>query len=169
MTYFDILLFGILLCFAVAGFARGLIRTLGALIGVFGGMIIAGKFTAVVYKSIDFLDGSRYGYAIVFFLVFAVSSKIIHIIFMVIDRIFRILSIIPFAKSVNRLAGAALGFCEGILLLGVIFFALSRFPLSQPFREIIRLSTVPSAIFWISSFATAWVPDIPGVISWVSK
>jgi uncharacterized membrane protein required for colicin V production len=47
--------------------------------------------------------------------------------FHLLDRAFRLISIIPFLKSINRLGGVILGAIEGLLTIGIIIYVIAKF------------------------------------------
>ena len=58
---------------------------------------------------------------------FIVVTLAVDFVFIIIEKIFKLISIIPFTKLLNRLLGAALGFVEGSLFIGIILFVISRY------------------------------------------
>lgn len=129
MTLFDLILILIVFAFTLGGFWFGLIRTLGALIGVILGAIVAGFFTTTVVDYF-FTDPGNGVYILSFFILFGLTQKIVHIAVVILDKFFKVVSIIPFLKSINRLAGALLGFIEGSLVVGLALYLLARFPVN---------------------------------------
>jgi uncharacterized membrane protein required for colicin V production len=77
--------------------------------------------------------------------------------FSLINKVFNIFTFIPFLKSINRLAGAALGFLEGALILGLVLFFLSNFPIAW-LVDLINQSSV--AQFLIKIAKVLW-PLLP--------
>lgn len=131
MSIFDVVLIIVLFGFIFYGLFFGFIRTLGGLIGVFVGAFLASRF----YLSVsDWADQWFFGYynlgkIAVFFILFSLISKLTSFAFYFIDRIFNIISIIPFLKTFNRLLGAILGFLTGSLCLGLFVYVASRYSL----------------------------------------
>jgi uncharacterized membrane protein required for colicin V production len=47
--------------------------------------------------------------------------------FALLDKAFGIIAIVPFLKTINRLAGALLGFVEGGLVVGLSLYVVARY------------------------------------------
>lgn len=120
-TFVDIIFIGIIIVFTVSGFVMGLIQGIGALIG-----LAAGFWAAIrLFDSFgDILTPIFFGHSVgahiaAFIIIFILASRLVGLIFWLIDKFFHIISIIPFLKSINRLGGALLGLVEGILICGL--------------------------------------------------
>ncbi|MCF7860378.1 CvpA family protein [Patescibacteria group bacterium] len=129
MSYFDIALVIIVVGFVFNGLSKGLIRLLGKLVGLIAGAFIASHFYLQFYQWSQQLFGGReaLGKVISFIIVFVVVTLLIDWIFVIIEKIFKLISIIPFTGMINRLLGGALGFIEGSLFIGLILFVASRY------------------------------------------
>ena len=128
MPIFDIILLIILFGFIFYGLFFGLIRTLGSLLGVVIGLWLTFVFYPMVFNWAKYLFFGHefFGKIITFIILFTIINRLIGFIFAVLDRTFDLLSIIPFLKTINRLAGAILGFLEGGLVLGLILLYISQ-------------------------------------------
>jgi uncharacterized membrane protein required for colicin V production len=106
----------------------GLIRTLGSLIGMVLGLWLTLLFYLTVFDWAQnlFFGHEVIGKIITFIILFTLINRLIGFIFALLDRTFDLLSVIPFLKTINRLAGAALGFVEGGLVLGLILLYISQ-------------------------------------------
>ncbi|MDP2708581.1 MAG: CvpA family protein [bacterium] len=159
MTIIDIILLIILSGFIFYGLFFGLIRTVGSLIGWIGGLWLAFMFYLPVF---DWAKNLFFGYElsgkiIVFFVLFTLINRLIGLLFAVLDRTFDLLSIIPFLKTINRLAGAALGFVEGGLVLGLALLFIS----DSAFGGWLDSSQVAP---FLISFTQAVTPLLPGLL-----
>jgi membrane protein required for colicin V production len=129
MIIFDVILLLILACFIFYGLFFGLIRTLGSIVGVLAGAFLASRYYLQVF---DWIGSISFGYdnigkVVVFILLFTIINRLVGLVFAILDRTFNIISIIPFLKTINRLAGAFLGFLEGALILGLIIYVASKY------------------------------------------
>lgn len=105
--------------FAFAGFFFGLIHTLGSVVGTVAGFIIASRYSALVAGWFAGIFGSSGTMkVIIFILIFLIASRLVGFIFWIVQKIFDVISLVPFLKSLNRLLGAALGVAEGIIVAG---------------------------------------------------
>ncbi len=160
MPIFDIILLIILAGFVLYGLFFGLIRTLGSLIGLVAGLWLTLIFYLTVFGWVKnlFFGHELAGKIIVFIVLFTLINRLIGFIFALIDRTFDLISVIPFLKTINRLAGAALGFIEGGLVLGLVLLLLSQTASGTWF------SNSPVASFLIS-YTKAVMPLLPGLLN----
>ena len=128
MIILDIVLIIILAGFVFYGLFFGLIRTLGSLIGVVGGLWFTLIFYLMVFDWVKnlFFGHEFAGKIITFFILFSLVNRLIGFVFALLDRTFDLISVIPFLKTINRLAGAALGFVEGGLVMGLALIFISQ-------------------------------------------
>ena len=137
MSIFDICLLVILIGFIANGLFKGLIDLLGRVVGLIVGAYIASHFYLVVFAwpwvTKIFNNHDSLGKVIVFIVLFALVTRLIGIIFKVIEKVFNLIAIIPGSKYLNNLAGAILGFLEGSLFLGLIIFVVSRYAFISDF------------------------------------
>ena len=129
MIIFDIVLLIILAGFVFYGLFFGLIRTLGSLIGVVLGAWLASRFYIPVFEWAQdlFFGYDNLGKVLTFIILFTVINRLVGLIFAILDKTFNIISIIPFLKTINRIAGAVLGFIEGGLVLGLILYVAAKY------------------------------------------
>ena len=160
MPIFDIILLIILAGFVFYGLFFGLIRTLGSLLGVVLGVWLAFIFYLTVFDWVKnlFFGHELSGKIVVFIILFTIINRLIGLIFAILDRTFDLLSVIPFLKTINRLAGAALGFIEGGLVIGLILLYVSQTSFSH------WLNGSQVAPFLIK-FTQAVIPLLPGLLN----
>jgi len=163
LTILDLILILILFLFIAFGFVLGLVQTIGALIGVVLGAFLAGTFYEPFGRWLApfFLGNSNAAKIVAFILIFTISNRLVGLVFWLINKIFNLISIIPFTKSLNRILGAILGLVEGILVLGVILFFLTDFGFSEWFNSIVAASKVAEWLIWLAGIVT---PFLPGLI-----
>lgn len=126
---FDIVLLILLAGFIFYGLFFGLIKTVGSIAGVVVGAWLAGRFylPAFGWTQDLFFGYDNLGKVAAFIILFTIINRLVCFAFALIDRTFHLISIIPFLKTINRLAGAALGFLLGGLVLGLILYVASRY------------------------------------------
>lgn len=159
MSIFDVILLIILAGFVFYGLFFGLIRTLGSLVGLVVGLWLTIIFYLTVFDWVKnlFFGHELAGKVITFIVLFTLINRLIGFIFVLLDRTFDLISIIPFLKTINRLAGAALGFIEGGLVLGLALLFISETAFSG------WLAASKVAPFLIG-FAKAIMPLLPGLL-----
>ena len=126
----DIILIIFLAGFVFYGFFFGLIRTIGALAGLLVGLWLASHYYLKVFDWANelFFGHDNFGKAVIFLLMFSLANRLVVLGFAMLDRTFKFISIIPFLKSINRLAGAIFGFLLGSSILSLVIYLASFMP-----------------------------------------
>lgn len=129
MSIFDIVLILIVAGFVFYGLSKGMIRLLGNLVGLIIGAFVASHFYLIFFEwGKHLLSGhENIGKIIAFVVVFVVAAKVTDWVFIWIEKLFNLISFIPFTKFLNHLLGGILGLVEGGLFLGLIIFVSSRY------------------------------------------
>ncbi len=163
MTLLDLLLILALFGFIWFGLWFGAIHMLGGLIGTVIGAYVAGHYYSAVMAWLGSMFGleSAWIKLLVFILLFIIVNRLVGFVFYLIDRAFRFISVIPFLKTINRLAGAAFGLLEGILVLGLTLYFASRLALPLLVESAIATSSLAAKLI---NFAGILVPLLPEVI-----
>lgn len=130
MALIDFILLILLGGFALFGFWFGLIHTAGALAGTVLGIYLSSRWYggAAVWAQGKFAGDLNVWKVIVFILLFILINRLIGLLFYILEKIFNVITNLPFLKSIDRLAGAALGLLEGAVVLGGLVFISSKFP-----------------------------------------
>ena len=168
MTVLDLILVLILFFFTVSGLRFGLIHTLGALIGTVVGVLVAGNYYeqgAEVIKG-PLLGNENLARVIAFIIIFVLSSRLVGLVFWIIDRAFKLISIIPFLKSINRLGGAILGFIEGAVVLGIVLIFIDKFPYAENIIPAIEGSSVAQ---WLLGYGKILAPLLPEAVKLIES
>ncbi len=162
MSLFDLILLIILGGFVLYGLWFGLIHSLGILIGTIAGAFLAARWYEPVADWTGFLFAGHQNLArvVCFLIIFIIINRLVGLIFWIIDKIFSIISVIPFLKTINRLAGAILGFLEGVLVLGLTLYIASRFPLDQWFSDALINSRVAHYLIIVANILKPLLPEI---------
>jgi len=124
MSIFDTILLIAWAGFVFYGLFFGLIRLIGNFIGMIIGVFLASRFYIDFYNSFSGLFGSYAGLGKIssFLILYGAISKLVSFGFAILEKIFNLLTIIPFLKSFNRLGGAILGFLLGGIVLGLLLY-----------------------------------------------
>ncbi len=130
MGFIDIVLLVIVGAFVFFGLFFGLIHTLGSLVGAILGIAVASRIIEPTVEAFGFLlGGGSVAKIVLFIIIFLIVSRLVGLVFWVFEKIFGFVSIVPFAKSINRLLGALFGFVEGVIVVGVVlFYAMQVLP-----------------------------------------
>ncbi|MDD5527790.1 MAG: CvpA family protein [Patescibacteria group bacterium] len=129
MSGFDIILIVILAGCALRGFTSGLIKAVGSFVGLIAGAWLASHFYLNLFAATQNWYGGyeNIGKVVSFIIIFVVATWVIKFIFIILDKTYNLLSIIPFLKSINRLAGAALTLFVGALVMGLILYVVAKY------------------------------------------
>lgn len=162
LTILDLILLLIIFLFVAFGFAMGLIQAVGALVGVVIGSWLAGVYYEPVGAWLEpiLLGHGMTARIVAFILIFTIVNRLAGLAFWFINKIFRLITLIPFTKSINRLLGALLGFLEGTLVLGLILYFVSRFEVSEWFSGILAGSKVAAWLIEMANILTPLLPDL---------
>ncbi len=133
----DISLLVILAGFAINGLFKGIIRLIGHLVGLFLGIYLTVNFYLIFFewsKSLFWLkpwitSHESLAKVLAFILLFVVLVRLIDLFFVLLEKIFKFIAVIPGSRYLNNLFGAVLGFLEGALFLGLIIYVISNYAL----------------------------------------
>lgn len=164
LTILDLILILILFVFIAFGFTMGLIQAIGAIVGLVVGTWVAGLYYEPMAQWLEpiILGHATAARIISFILIFTVVNRLSGLAFWFISKVFKLFSIIPFTKSLNRILGAILGLLEGVLAIGVVMYFITQLPISEWYSGIIADSQV--AVLFIS-LAGVLVPLLPEIIN----
>lgn len=162
MPLFDLVLLIVLGGFVLYGLWFGLIHALGSLVGVIAGAFLAGRLFDPLAHTFGWALGGNANLAriVIFFLIFTVANRLVGFAFHIADRGFRFLTIIPFLSSINRLAGAVLGFLEGSLVIGGALYLATKFPIDPAFTAAMAKSQFAGYFLTMANAVAPLLPDL---------
>jgi membrane protein required for colicin V production len=162
MILFDIILLLILGGFVAYGLWFGLVHTLGVLVGTIAGAFLAARWYEPVSSWLGFLFGGHQNLArvVCFLFLFIIINRLVGLAFWLVDKIFSVLKIIPFLKTVNRLLGAAFGFLEGVLVLGLTLYLAERYPLGDWFTNSLADSKIAHYFIAVGKILMPLLPEV---------
>lgn len=157
----DTVLIIILIGFAAWGFANGFIRAVGGIIGIIIGAFIAARYYVVLSTIIQPFFGPYGGLAaiVAFAAIFLLVGRLFGIVVLLFEKAFDILAIIPFLKSINRLAGALFGFLLGVLLVGTLLFVAGKYSQWTSFNDAVAGSQLAQALLNGAKVLTPFFPQ----------
>ncbi len=162
MSIFDISLLVILAGFTFNGLFKGLIRLLGHIVSLIVGAYIASHYYLLVFEwGQDLAKGhDNIGKVVAFIILFIVVTRLVNLLFVVIEKIFKFIAFIPFTKYINNLLGAVLGFIEGSLFLGLILYVISRYTIiGNFFGDQLASSQVAPFLLKFTNIILPLLPD----------
>ena len=160
----DIVLLLFLAGFVFYGLFFGLIKIVGSMAGVLAGAWVASRVYLTVFS---WIEPFHIGYdnlikVLAFIICFTVVSRLIGLLFMIVDRFYGILTIIPFLKTINRLAGALLGLVEGSFVLGLFLYMIARYtPAASALAKLLASSRFAP---FLMNFGDALAPLLPEIV-----
>lgn len=161
LSILDFVLLIILFAFAGGGFAMGLINEVGNLVGTVIGAVAATNF----FEKLASWVGTPFGMTenlikiISFLLIFLVVNRLVVVIFHLINKVFDVLAVIPFLKTINRLAGAVLGVITGGLIIGLFLVFISKFPFAIFLVKPMENSEVAQLLFKYGKILMPLLPE----------
>ncbi len=166
ISILDLILILIVFIFVAFGFALGLVQTIGALIGVVIGTWLAGMYYEPVagWLQAFFLGNAVTARVVAFILIFGITNRLVGLVFWLINKIFNIISIIPFAKSLNRILGAVFGLLEAVLALGVVLYFTSQIITNDWWQGILAGSKFALLLIDWASILTPLLPELIDVV-----
>ncbi|MFC1678509.1 CvpA family protein [Patescibacteria group bacterium] len=164
MPIIDVVLLISLFGFVFYGLFFGLIRSFGSLVGVLAGAVLASRFYLPMYSWIQeiFFGRTNLGKVIVFIVIFTLVNRLVGLGFYLIEKIFKVLTIIPFLKTFNRLGGAVLGFITGGFFIGLILYVINKYAFIEHWvgRWLVDSSLAP----FFLKFANFLLPLLPEML-----
>ena len=163
ITFTDLIFILIIFGFAFAGFWFGFIHMVGSFISIVAAAIISGKYFDIVADRLGFLFGGygNLGRVGAFVLLFLLVTRMVCLVFYLINKLFHLLTVIPFLKTINRIGGAILGLFEGLVLSSLTVYLLVRFPLSNAITGALANSQV---VDFLLNLANRFAPLLPDVV-----
>ncbi len=145
MVFIDIVLIVIIAAFVFFGLFFGLIHTLGSLIGTVIGILFASRLVDPAFESFGFIfGGGAISKVIIFVIIFFIIARLVGIGFWFVEKIFDFITMIPFAKSLDKFLGGLFGFVEGIVIVGVVLFYAMQILPEDTLRTMLEGSVVAS-------------------------
>lgn len=124
MNFFDIIVIVILGYCLIRGVFRGLIKELSSIIGVFGGFYAAFTYYPMLAKPLSkWITNSGYLNILSFLIIFCCVFTIISILGVIINYLLKI----AFLSWLDRILGSVFGALKGMLIVSVLFIALTAF------------------------------------------
>ena len=98
---------------------------------------------------------------VMFILAFIIIARLVGFAFWIVDKLLSIITRLPFISSINRILGLFLGLLEGVLTIGLLFYFVERFPVSEKLMALLAASQVAP---YASKMANLLVPLLPDAL-----
>lgn len=162
MNWLDILFLSIIGISSFLGLWRGLVREVFTFLGIVGGALIAGRTYELVLPFVEkFISSANLAKIVSFILIFLVAAILIHLLGVVISKLFKIL----FLGWLNRIFGLLFGLIKGVAIVLVAILLLSKFPLASS-KKLLEDSIVAPPAFTLLEFFLPLLPeDFLGILT----
>lgn len=160
MNWLDLILILVIAGYIWGGWQGGLIQAVGGVVGLLLGSILASRLYIPFSSSLlPVFNGNEIVAKVVAFLVlFFVFIRIIAVIFWILNKFFHFFAMAPGLKFANKVGGAAVGFLEGALFLGLVLQFSVRLPLMVQTAEAIQKSRLASLFLAVSGWLVPFWP-----------
>jgi len=144
MSYFDIILLAIVAGFGLFGLWVGLVHTIFSLLGTLVGLFIASRYYEPMADWLMGVTGwsGNFSKVLMFIVAFILIAKLVSIVFWLLEKVLGIFTKLPIVSGINHILGGLFGLFEGVIILGIIFFFIARFPVGQNFMNMVDNSLV---------------------------
>ena len=159
MNLLDYILLGLIITFTFWGLRKGFMQAVGALFGIVIATVIAGQFYLMLGEK---LGGTNLSSFLAFLIIFSIILKLVGLAFWIFGKLFKLISIVPFLQTFDRLLGAVLGMFAGIMVLSLLVLFLSKYPFNAWLLVSMRESIVTLVLLKISF---VFVPLLPETIN----
>ncbi|MEK7529313.1 MAG: CvpA family protein [Patescibacteria group bacterium] len=162
MISLDLIALVILLVFVLQGLGRGFVASLTSVAGMVATFIIA-LFAHPALVALLESIGATVSVAmqlVLFFIVFLIVGRLLGYVVNIINNAFRVVSAIPFAKSIDRLLGGVFGLLEGLLIVVLLTGVLLSIPdLPLALRSAADASWIVRIATFVLGFGGIFIPD----------
>ena len=161
MSLFDITLLVIISIFALAGLWFGLVHTIGSLAGTVLGVYLATRYYEPAANWLINTTGwgANFSKVLIFVIAFFIINRLVGLVFWVIYKILSVITRLPFVNGINRFLGLIFGVLEGVIVLGMVFYFIARFPVGDKFMAALSASQIAPTTVNVASVLWPLIPD----------
>lgn len=156
MNWLDIVIIILLTLSFISGFKEGFILKVGNLIGLFFGIWLSSVFTPTVA---DWFGGGVLVTIAVFLILLGCISGLFELIAWIVDKIFKILTIIPGLKQVNKILGAFVALLATAIFISAVLFVADAHKRETWFNDTMMESALSGGIMKLSVFYVPLLSD----------
>lgn len=160
ISYFDLALLIIIGGFGLFGLFMGLINVIGSLTGMLLGLYLASRYYEVAANWLIKTTGwgDNFSKVLMFVIAFFIINRLVGLIFWFLEKIFGLVTHLPFMNSINRFLGMIFGLLEGVFAIGIVFYFFSKFPFGDTFMTWVATSKVIPQCVHIASILWPLIP-----------
>lgn len=145
------------------GFRKGLIRSVGGIVGLVGAVVLASRYYEPVAEFIAPIIGFdrnlNLARMIAFVALLIAVNYAVGMLVSLAERVYTSVAVLPFMQFGNRLLGATLGLLQASVLLGLILYFAARFPIGSVVEGFFEGSRVAPILLRIASIVQPLLPD----------
>ncbi len=153
----DLILIALLVCFVIGGYKKGLIKSLGSLLGFILTILLVSWFYPWLMTKAD----TFWGKVIVFVIALIIISALISLAIWIVEKIFKIFSFIPGSKILNKFLGAGIGLISGLLMTSFLVWMIIKLSVISPW--LINQIDSSYLVGPMLAIAYIWIPIVPKV------
>lgn len=154
LNILDVVLLAIISLLALRGALRGFVDEVAGLVGILGGVWLAGRYYGELGTLFSRYTASDWVYAVAYVLILCMVMFVVSMIARGLHSFLKM----AYADWLNHLAGAAVGALKGLLLCGVMVFLLGYFLSDADFMQQSRM--VPPVRNVVDMFRNALPPGL---------
>lgn len=168
MSYLDIILLALIAGFGLFGLWFGLVHSIFSLIGTLIGLFIASRFYEQMGNWLMGITGwsGNFSKVLMFIIAFILIAKLVSVGFWLVEKILGLVTNLPVISGLNHLLGGLFGLIEGVIIIGVCFYFIARFPVSQNFMNQVANSQV---IPYTTQSVKILLPLIPDAVKYLQS
>lgn len=161
MSGLDFVLLIILAGYAWVGFTAGFVQGVGSLLGVvFGALIASRTFHLLSPVIAPWVGGNVAAAVLTFILIFLIVSRLVGLVFTVLNRTFSLFRFLPFVKVTNALGGASLGLAEAVFATGLTIQFLARLSVGEGVTHALAGSRLVPLLTGASAWLVSLMPEV---------
>lgn len=129
--FVSVILMVMLLGYVGTGLKDGAVHTFGRIVGGVAGFLVARSWSVGLSPLLAVIVPTAWARLATFLILLLLVTQAVGWVFHLAEGAFRLLSIIPFLKSINNLLGAAFGLIQGVLMIGGVLWTVIHFQVWQ--------------------------------------
>ncbi len=147
----------------VWGFRKGLIRSVGGIVGLVGAVVLASRYyepaAEFLAPIIGFGNNLNLARMIAFVGLLIAVNYAVGFIVSLAERAYTAVAVLPFMQFGNRMLGAALGLLQSSILIGLVLYFAARFPFGTLVENFFDGSRVAPILLGIAGIVQPLLPD----------
>lgn len=146
--------------YVFGGWRSGLIQSIGGVVGLFVGEIVASRTYEQYASWVSPVFGGNpiAGKIFAFILIFMIVTRLVALLFWFVNKLFNLIKIIPGLGLLNHFGGAIFGFLEASLFIGITLHFITKLPIPTHYAQLIHDSVVVPYFLAVSAWLIPLLP-----------